>query len=267
MQFDYKYTMKYSVVGKLKKILRTSFIKYPNNIFDFNLKNNDHFELFKSWPFITKDDGYEPLTEAEYQDRLGVANKSKAFSAENKRAKLAFDLVVENRKFEIELYWKRATYFWAFIASTFVAYVLLARSEFFREPPTFIVICVGFILSCAWYYTNIGSKTWQRHWEKHLDLLEDPFTGPLYKTVFETNTYSVSKINVIVSNVFRAAWVGLAFHYLSEVELLHFNLKPSLIDLPILAIISVTLLALCSMKFGYGRGRFRKRDVQIYQRL
>jgi hypothetical protein len=26
------------------------------------------------------------------------------------------------RKFEIELYWKRATYFWTFIGATFAAY-------------------------------------------------------------------------------------------------------------------------------------------------
>lgn len=34
----------------------------------------------------------------------------------------ALDRALDSRKFEIELYWKRATYFWAFLAVTLAGY-------------------------------------------------------------------------------------------------------------------------------------------------
>jgi hypothetical protein len=37
----------------------------------------------------------------------------------------------ENRKFEIELYWKRAAYFWVFIGATFGGYSALQDSPLF----------------------------------------------------------------------------------------------------------------------------------------
>lgn len=256
--------------------------KILNVIFDFNLELERGKEpldepqsflsqaksfLSKNPPFVEIPQGFKLISDEEYREKLGYKKNAKSPLLKAERTKLAFDLVVENRKFEIELYWRRATYFWAFIASAFVAYAALARSDNFCELPTFIVICIGFILSSAWYYTNLGSKTWQRHWEKHLDLLEDHFTGPLYKTVFETRTYSVSKINVIVSFLFRLAWIGLAFDYLQRAKRLNFNLNTSLIDWPIIICIFVTFMSWLSMNFGYGRGRFRERDVKIYERL
>ena len=35
---------------------------------------------------------------------------------------VAIKIALETRKFEIELYWKRATYFWAFLVSAFGIY-------------------------------------------------------------------------------------------------------------------------------------------------
>jgi len=93
------------------------------------------------------------------------------------------------------MYWKRASYFWAFIASAFVGYFALVSSSNYRlqdrfnHAEVFFVICIGFILSVAWLLTNIGSKSWQRHWEVRVDLLEDNFTGPLYKTVLEEDIF------------------------------------------------------------------------------
>src|SRR5437588_12673812 len=117
--------------------------------------------------------GLHPLSEQQYRsDLLG----------DKKRAKAAFKQGWAIRNFEIEMYWKRATYFWAFIASTFVGYFALTASDTYRRVDQFhhaevyFVICVGFILSFAWLLTNIGSKTWQRHWEVHVDLLDDRFT-------------------------------------------------------------------------------------------
>ena len=138
------------------------------------------------WPikfFINIDEsGLTPLSKSDYEKDL--------VDIDPKIAEKAFEKAWEIRNFEIEMYWKRATYFWAFIASTFVGYFALINSSNYSKPDKFnhievyFLICIGFILSVAWILTNKGSKSWQRHWEAHVDLLENAFTGPLYKTVY-----------------------------------------------------------------------------------
>lgn len=56
----------------------------------------------------------------------------KKFETNNPKSELlkaAFDQVSDIRKFEIELYWKRATYFWALIAVAFAGYFSILASE------------------------------------------------------------------------------------------------------------------------------------------
>ena len=141
----------------------------------------------------------------------------------------AFRLAVDTRKFEIEMYWKRATYFWTFIAATFTGYGVLQR---FPNPESdyleFFLVCFGFILSLAWYFVNRGSKQWQENWEHHVDHLEDKVTGPLYKTVLRRSLpktpyqwidffltgpskHSVSKINQLISLYIALMWGALVY--------------------------------------------------------
>jgi hypothetical protein len=206
-------------------------------------------------------EGLTPLTQEEYEDRLVRIDQQKA--------ERAFDKAWETRNFEIELYWKRATYFWAFIASAFVGYFGLVNADAYRRPDpyqhaeVYFVICLGFLLSLAWLLTNIGSKQWQRHWEVHVDLLEDQFTGPLYKTVHPSMTYSVSKINEIVSVAVVSVWVLLALKYLSEQNLLHISGR---INLFVFVATMGTFVLSSAMLFGHGRGRFSERSVVMHAR-
>ena len=185
-------------------------------------------------------------------------------------AKLAFEKAWEIRNFEIEMYWKRASYFWAFIASAFVGYFALVSSsnyrlqDHFNHAEVFFVICIGFILSVAWLLTNIGSKSWQRHWEVHVDLLEDNFTGPLYKTVYSKKTFSVSKINEIVSAVIVGVWVLLAVKFLFDQKLV--NVRNVRVNWFVVGSSVGCLLAVMAMMFGRGRGRFTERKVLLYRR-
>lgn len=150
---------------------------------------------------------------------------------QSKQAK-ALENALDVRKFEIDLYWKRAAYFWALIAATFAAYFAL-RSRADPTPPivppaasiheldllTLLVASVGLVLSVAWFLVNQGSKYWQENWEWHVDLLEDEVMGPLHKTVFSrvhstwpfssSHPYSVTKINQVVSAYIVLIWVGL----------------------------------------------------------
>jgi len=177
----------------------------------------------------------------------------------------------ETRNFEIDLYWKRATYFWAFQIASFAAYFAVLNSKNFESLPPkhpqvlFIVTCIGFITSMAWALINKGSKTWQRHWEIHIDMLEDKVTGPLYKIVTNSKTYSVSKINEIVSRFIVTVWVLLGVKYFSD-NLTFKNLPENKIDWLIVFTCLTTIYFTGAMVWGYGRGRFGKRKVTFYKR-
>lgn len=144
--------------------------------------------------------------------------------------KEALKQAYEIRKFEIELYWKRATYFWTFIGAAFVGYAAFYNAGNSATPNSnrdFILIlisCIGFVFSVAWHCVNKGSKFWQENWENHVELLEDKVFGPLYKTItkrpqrssfvrrfFEDffvapEPFSVSKINQLVSTFMALVW-------------------------------------------------------------
>ncbi len=144
----------------------------------------------------------------------------------------ALRVAQENRRFEIELYWKRAAYFWTFIGATFVGYFTIQSSGATNRADLAVLLaCLGLVFSFAWYCVNRGSKRWQENWEKHVDMLEDSVTGPLYKTVLSRNdpqsTYdkvsgiitgpaslSVSKINQMISFYVFVMWVLLLWYSL-----------------------------------------------------
>lgn len=160
------------------------------------------------------------IKEEEYKQSFGLGSP-----IDRKKAEQALQHALDIRKFEIGLYWQRATYFWALIAATFAGFFAVLASEHMveREFNAFVLACIGLIFSIAWFLTNRGSKFWQENWENHVDMLEDDATGPLYKTVLrrpkEGNLisraiegpapYSVSQINQWVSLFTVAVWLCL----------------------------------------------------------
>jgi hypothetical protein len=136
------------------------------------------------------------------------------------RAGRALSLALDIRKFEIELYWKRATYFWAFIAASFAGYGLTYKNSTDHEPwLSLLFSALGLVFSFTWYLVNRGSKFWQNNWERHVDLLEDITLGPLYKIIAEDTgssnpltsaaAFSVSKLNQILSVFVTSIWALL----------------------------------------------------------
>ncbi|EIJ8446517.1 hypothetical protein LJP04_004306, partial [Salmonella enterica] len=53
----------------------------------------------------------------------------KIFLDDAKKNEKALTYALDIRKFEIDLYWKRASYFWAFIAATFAGFITLQASS------------------------------------------------------------------------------------------------------------------------------------------
>ena len=166
---------------------------------------NNSDEYFK---FFTKGDEACQVTDLSKESKKAILDDGKLDEA----LKCALDI----RKFEIELYWKRASYFWVLIGAALVAYVaVLTKGSNHVAELSVVISCLGFIFSCAWLAVNKGSKFWQENWEKHVDMLEDKKIGSLYKIVFNNNqsflslgggAFSVSKINLIVSFYVVSLW-------------------------------------------------------------
>ena len=147
--------------------------------------------------------------------------------------------ILDIRKFEIDLYWRRATYFWTFIAATLTGYGLTVIAKDADQKNLirfqFLIICFGLVFSFAWFLVNKGSKFWQENWEKHLDMTEDSVIGPLYKTTISRESYSsfwiptsayatsVSKINQILSLFVFTIWLGILANLFVSGTLTIFN--------------------------------------------
>lgn len=168
------------------------------------------------------------IDEIEYKRSFGLdAEKT------DKAAK-ALEHALDIRKFEIELYWKRAAYFWTLIAAAFAGYVAILNAKELadKEYLAYIVSCIGTLFTWAWFLVNRGSKYWQENWENHVDMLEDSVTGPLYKTVLhrppEKDPFdkyvtgplamSPSKTAQWVSLFTLCIWLILVGHSLPEID-------------------------------------------------
>lgn len=123
--------------------------------------------------------GTKSLSEAEYRREFGIEPRC---TAKHRRA---LQHALDIRKFEIELYWKRSTYFWTFIAAALAGFgaIQVGRDIPPRQQLSVLVSSLGLVFSFSWWCVNKGSKRWQENWENHVDMLENEFIGPLYKTV------------------------------------------------------------------------------------
>ena len=211
---------------------------------------------------------------------------NKKFEVEDpysRRLKSAFAQVSDIRKFEIGLYWTRATYFWALIAVTFAGYFAIFSAQKFSGQYllSMLVGTGGFVFTFAWYLANRGSKYWQENWENHLDLLEDNITGPLYKTILQRNrefdtatdkyitgplAISVSKVNQWVSVYVMFIWVfliGLATY--KSLSILNIHIKEALIIASHI-IILFGMLTCCVLMRQYGKTYSGQHNPQLLER-
>lgn len=210
---------------------------------------------------FTKDEVVmEQMSEDEYIDIFIKGRKKEDIETTYKKA-------WEAKNFEIEHYWKRANYFWAFQVASFAGYFTFISSKGYENNPQvlYFIICIGFITCLAWTFINRGSKTWQRHWEIHVDMLENEITGPLYKIVTSPKTYSVSKINEIVSRFIVTIWIILGLKYFQDNITFKFTAW-QYVDIQVWISSFSVLYFISAMTLGYGRGRFGERKVKFYKR-
>ena len=147
-----------------------------------------------------------------------------------KKTKIKLARAYELRDFEISHYWKRAQYFWGFLAviyAGFFATVLgFEKDGNFNINYILIVCSVGCIFSFAWYLVNRGSKMWQEHWEVIINLYEKELDRELYSIkpkvkshFFNAGKFSVSRVNIVVSFLVFVSWIGLWVYTIIEYKL------------------------------------------------
>ena len=124
-----------------------------------------------------------------------------------------YDAAIRAREFEIDLFWKRALFFWGFLAAAFVA---LAATH--GKSPRLAVVVASFGAVCAWTWTlaNRGSKFWYESWEKKLQTAEPPITGPFFAQIetpkhegwwLSARRYSVSRLAIGLSDFTLFVWI------------------------------------------------------------
>jgi hypothetical protein len=170
--------------------------------------------------------------EEQYRKSFGLGQP-----LDPKKTEAALQHALDIRKFEIGLYWQRATYFWALIAAAFAGYFAVLAAEHMSVTDkgfnAFVIACLGIIFSLSWFLANRGSKYWQENWENHVDMLEDGITGPLYKTILHRPRtenllsraiegpapFSVSQINQWVSLFTLVIWLCLIWVVLPPLDM------------------------------------------------
>jgi hypothetical protein len=132
-----------------------------------------------------------------------------ALGTDNSALKETLDRAHEIRKFEIELYWKRATYFWAFQLIAFTLLGLLVKDGNLQYPQLLLVpSSIGVITGLAGYFTARGSKFWQENWESHIDLLEVEMKERLTQVIISRRhpQFSLSRTNEFLLSLLTIGW-------------------------------------------------------------
>jgi hypothetical protein len=141
----------------------------------------------------------------------------------------AWSVAVDNRRVEIDLYWKRATYFWTFNGVAFAGYFAISRdSTTTVSIAHFVVTCIGALFSLGWYVAMRGAKFWHQNWERHVDILENFIGGPIHKTVVRFDAlkkyqllrpypFSMTKINAALGIFATLIWLFLGCRIVSQV--------------------------------------------------
>lgn len=216
----------------------------------------------------------KPLNKQQYQNNYYTKTHKKCTINNCKdceKAAKALSFAIETRKFEIELYWKRATYFWAFIALSFTALYNVAYSKpvttkgiLYSNLTPLAIICFGFLLSVAFYLVNKASKDWQKNWEGHIYELQENIMGPIYSIVSHKETFSVSKVNEIISKAVIALWLILFYLFFKNNPINVFDMNNETTQ-EIYLIFAVTTYFFSAMALFYGRTKLSKGNIKFYE--
>ena len=132
---------------------------------------------------------------------------------EKTKIEAALERSYQQRSFEIEHLWKRATFFWGLQAGVFAAFGLVwkaAEEVMGSFYLLFLLAGMGFLTALSNSFAARGSKFWQENWENHIDMLESHSEGELYRTVWLSEgkvSFSVSGVSERLNDCFAIFWL------------------------------------------------------------
>lgn len=144
----------------------------------------------------------------DYAEALGLPKRPGA----RKEALIrALDRAHDLRKFEIENYWKRATYFWLFQAAAWTTFGVMAKDGGFDRVELLLPCGLGAATAAVAFKTAQGSKFWQENWEAHVDELEETIEGRLTQVILMKSPLraSVSRVNERLLHLLLVTWLAL----------------------------------------------------------
>ena len=75
-------------------------------------------------------------------------------------------IALDNRAFELQLFWQRSNYFLVLMSALGVA-AFAIKEPLFSLLVSFLAVAASFL----WFRTNLGSKFWQESWEVEVTLI------------------------------------------------------------------------------------------------
>lgn len=84
----------------------------------------------------------------------------------NEQGPTELQIALDNRAFEIQLFWQRTNYFLVLITALGIGVFTISDTLFAA-----ILSFLGTVSSLLWFGTNLGSKFWQESWEVEVQIL------------------------------------------------------------------------------------------------
>lgn len=143
--------------------------------------------------------------------------------------KEAYDKAHLIRNFEIELFWKRASYCFTIIAALITLCGVLASTYFkpnISERDHNLLLLIAFISFLGVVFTimshlmTVSGEYWKRNWELHISMLEPLFSGRIYSThlVSSENRTSISRMLLLFFMAIYVCWLVILGFVLKENE-------------------------------------------------
>ncbi len=193
--------------------------------------------------------------------KLIKPNNHKSHKDENKKAKWGevLDKAWQIRSFEIEMFWKRSTYFSVLVGALFIAYYTIDKNELLKA----LIAILGFLASCTWFLSNKGSKFWQENWELHIDQIEkESNSNKIHSVVLnrldklwglDAASYSVSKLNTLFSLIVCFSWLFVIANSLFPLDFIIIHQAKVVIGLVIIGLGCVLYYGKSKIKKSYNQ--------------
>lgn len=161
----------------------------------------------------------------------------------------------ENRRFEIDLFWKRSAFYWGFVVASLVALGALGEHS---TTYTYIISCLGFMSSLAWTLANRGSRYWFEYWEGQVrgdflgaedyEQLDEAFPSKGKWPLCYVKRYSVTRLAIVLSDYVTILWLFiLGWRTYGIVQECYERKYCALVNLALLFLLVITLVFAASL--------------------